>query len=147
MNLLTGEVTLESKGRAYTLRLDFNAMCSLEGYFSTPDRMMTFPMIVEAVKAQSFTHLRGVVWAALRRHHPDLTVDDAGDIVWGAGGLAGLQTQLQALMTSANPDPADLAALKVEEKAKRPSEAPANSRRISRPGTGGASTSPPAVAG
>jgi hypothetical protein len=159
MNRETGEITVESKvwdpvhggwldgTRTYTMRFDLNAMCTLEGLFSTPDRPAFLPQLIELMQQGSTTHVRAFVWAALRAYHPDVTLEEAGHVVSSSGGLGGFSGKLQALAKSAQADPADLEQL-AGNGADRPPKAPARPRPAPHaPTTGGASTSKPAAAG
>ena len=139
-----GTVTVEAHGRSYTLVLDLNALVTVEGHFSTPDRHVTMIEISRHIARGSATHTLALVWAALQRHHPELTLTDAGDIIW-AGGLAEFRAQVDALMQSLQADPKDLEALGAD--GPRPPQAPPASSPAPKRTTGGASTSPRAVAG
>jgi len=68
-NPLKGEVGFEVEGEAYKLVLDFNALCELEGVL-TPGDDRNGPRAT-----------RATLWAALQRHHADLTLADVGDLI------------------------------------------------------------------
>ena len=106
-NRQKGEVALEIEGQTYTLVLDMDAMCQLEDLFSTDKKDATFPEIMEKVQRRSLRHIRGVIWAALRRHHKDVTVEQAGELLIAAGGITGLDQQLMKLAESTQPDKED----------------------------------------
>lgn len=125
-----GEVALTVGDQAYTLVLDLSAICELEGVFSTPKQIVTFPEIVAAVLRLSYRHIRGFVWAALRKHHPDVTLAQAGTLIEAAGGVDAFFETILALHQSTQPD--------AEDAADRPRKA----RPVS--GTGAPSTSTPA---
>jgi hypothetical protein len=116
INRETGDVILEVGDRSYTLCMDLNAMCTLEGLFSTPAKEATFPEIVAKVNRRSMTHTRGFIWAALRKHHPDITLEQVTDMVMALGGLDALNRRLAALADSAQADPADLAELEITDR-------------------------------
>jgi hypothetical protein len=135
-----GEVALEVDGRTYTFCLDLNALTELEALFSTPDREVSFVEVVGKAEQGHAKYIRGVFWAALKRHHPDITLMEAADVIQGLGGIFG--GQLQALLSQATggakPDPADIRELG-EGVGKRPRKA-----RVARVnGTGESSTSRP----
>src|SRR5262245_3435014 len=132
MSRENGNVCVEWEGRSLTLRLDLNAMCTLEEMFS-----LTVAEIIERVKGQSFTHMRGVLWAATRAHHPEMTTEEVGAMMLGDLGSA-----LEDLTSSIAPHSADLAELKVQAKAARPINArPAKKKPRRAGGTGGVYTS------
>lgn len=77
-NRFRGEAEAVLDGRSFRLVLDFNAMCELEDMTgrTAPEIMAEF----DAGKV-SFKSLRAVCLAALRRHHPEATPQDAGDLL------------------------------------------------------------------
>lgn len=108
-----GEVAVEIGGVEYTLVLDTNALVRLEDVFSTSQKDVTFVEILERVNRNSMRHIRALVWAALQRHHPKVTMERAGDLIQEAGGILGLAEKLEGLMRSSTPDKADVAELSV----------------------------------
>ena len=74
-NSVRGEVAFEVEGRDYKLVLDFNALCEVEDVLGADGMDLARPKAI-----------RAIFWAALLRHHPDVTVQDAGDLI-GALGL------------------------------------------------------------
>jgi hypothetical protein len=141
-----GTVVVEAGGRSYQLVLDLNALVRVEGHFSTPDRPVTMIEISRHITRGSVTHTLALVWAALQRHHPELTMADAGDIIW-AGGMVQFRQHVDALMQAMQADPADLEALGVDQAARPPQAPPDDSKPASKRTTGGASTSRHVVAG
>lgn len=133
-----GEFTIESDGTTYRLVMDLDAMVALEELYSTPEREVTFSEVLMKVARGGAKHLRSFLWAALRRHHPELPMSAVSAIVQGAGGPLGLNQQLQALVASAAPDKAD-----VRELTAGPSGNPPKARG-EKGGTGEGSTSTPA---
>lgn len=74
-NPVKGEVAFEVEGQTYKLVLDFNALCEVEEVLGAGGMDLARPKAI-----------RAIFWAALLRHHPDVTVQDAGDLI-GALGL------------------------------------------------------------
>jgi hypothetical protein len=74
-NVIKGEVAFEVEGRAYKLVLDFNALCEVEDVLGKGEMDLARPKAI-----------RAIFWASLLRHHPDVTVQEAGDLI-GALGL------------------------------------------------------------
>jgi hypothetical protein len=112
-NRQKGEVNLVVDGRTYTLVLDIDAMCALEEHFSTPSHDATWDEIAVKVNKGSVRVVRALIWAMLQRHHPELSVVDAGHLMNDAGGILGLAKVLKVAMESATPDPEDIKALGV----------------------------------
>lgn len=102
-----GEVALEIDGTTYTMVLDLEALCTLEDHFSTPDREYVFPEILERASRGSARHIRAIVWAAMQRKHPGMTLAETSDIITASGGLMGFGDKLTALAGSTRPDDED----------------------------------------
>lgn len=113
-NRETGEVTVDIKGKAYTLILDTNALATLEALFSTPQVHLTYAEILLRVHRGSVLYMRGVLWAALRKYHADLTLDAVGDLIQQAGGLERFSAQLLGMVESTQPDPRDVQELGID---------------------------------
>jgi hypothetical protein len=78
-----GEVRLSADGEDYTLSLSINAMCELEELLGEP--IAKTAMGLSAVETMKMTTVRAMLWAALRDHHPQVNIVDAGDIAAKAG--------------------------------------------------------------
>lgn len=128
-NKQKGEVALEIAGTSYTLVMDISAICELEALFSTPVRDATIDEIGKSVSRGSVRHIRGFLWAALRRHHKDMTLDKVSGLIESAGGIGGFGDAVGALAKSLAPDAED------QTTSARPQTAQAT--------TGETSTSPP----
>lgn len=97
-NRFMGEVSAQSvDGRDWTLRMDMNAMCEFEEATGTP-AIEAFQQAEQG--GASIPMMRHVVFAAIKRHHPDATIEDAGDI------LSEDPQIVQRLMSAAAPDSA-----------------------------------------
>lgn len=77
-NRFLGEVDVTVDGKAYRLRFDFNAMCEFED--RTGKDAMT---AVEAVETGQLgiRDLRVLALVCMLRHHPDATLQEAGDLM------------------------------------------------------------------
>lgn len=105
-NAQRGSVTLEVGGKVYTLRLTLNALCELEDLLSTPKEQVTFQQVTAMAEKGSLRHVRAVVWAALREHHPEMSLRAAGEVIQEYG-LSELTDHLTKLAASMSPDLAD----------------------------------------
>jgi len=81
-----GQVALTVGDRTYTVVLDMNALCELEELLSTDARSVTAGEAILQAARGSFRHTRALIWAALRRFHPDVSVTDAGALIEAMGG-------------------------------------------------------------
>lgn len=135
-----GEVDLVVDGTTYTFCLGLNELVELETLVtSTSGREVRFVEVLAKAESGHATSIRALFWAALKKHHPDVTLDKAGEIVQAVGGLFSgkLQALLTQATTGARPDPADVAELgKGGKKRPRTAQTPAN-------GIGVTSTSKP----
>jgi hypothetical protein len=85
MSPLNGEITFDAGGRSYRLVLGFNALCAAE--VQTGKRWSD---IMADAQSGSPSVIRVLFWAGLRKHHPEVTVDGAGDLIDAVGmGRAG----------------------------------------------------------
>ena len=134
-----GIIDVQIDGRTYTFCLDLNALIELEEMFSTPERRVRFVEVLALAEAFSAKHLRAVFWAALRKHHPEMTVEDVGGIV-NSVSMMDLQHVLTGANAGATPDPKDVQELN-EGLRKRPRKA----QTVRTNGTGESSTSRPAA--
>jgi hypothetical protein len=131
-NTQMGDVPFTVGDKAYTLRLDVNALAEMEEAMSTDDKVVTsFQVMARAEKGQ-IAALRAVMWAGLRRHHPAITLRDAGDLIQQMGGPAGVEKTLKQATSAAMPEQ--------EGPAKK-----GNPRKARTSGPGDGSTSEPAA--
>lgn len=132
-NLERGEVTLEVEGRRYTLVLPLNAICELETTVARDGAgPLPFPLFLMRLnQGRSFSDTRAFLYAALRTHHPKVTLESAGNLIEQAGGIDAVFAKFWAVLESAKPDEED-------DATSRPPMAPAET-----PGTGEGSTSRP----
>lgn len=84
-NPIRGEVEFEAQGKVYTLRFSYNAMVEIEEKAGKP-----FPAISAELtdpEKVSLKTLRLMFWGALRDRHPDVTVEQSGELIDAAGGM------------------------------------------------------------
>lgn len=133
-NRQKGEVSLSVEGQIYTFVLTIDAMVALEDMFSTPQREVTFQQVADRSIAGSVKHTRGLIWASLQEHHPDLTLKDVSNLIQQAGGVFAFSEKLQQLQLAAAADPKDIEELGLNG---NPRKAQAKSKK--RVGTGASS--------
>lgn len=141
-NLDKGEVSVEIGGTSYTLKQSINAAIEVEALFSKLEgRKVRWGEVVDEVNQGSAAAKRAVFWAMLRTHHPDITIERAGELSDALDAQAAFGTQVatgEALQAGA-PDRADVEVVT----GGRPQKAQGGARR--RDGTGVRSTPPPAT--
>lgn len=131
-----GEIAIAVGDKEYVLVLDFEAMCQLEERLSTDaGKDVTFIEVMAKAERGSMRHMRAVFWAALLRHQPDMTFQDASALVMELGGVQGLNDTLLSVAQASQPTKAET------KGSKRPQRAQVNGAETS--GTGGRSTSRP----
>jgi hypothetical protein len=106
-NHIRGEVAIESNGQTYTLVMNTDAMVQFLSVFHRPEKRAKLVEALHLVGQSDPEYVRAFIWAAARRYHPDLTIEDASRLIDGAGGLLGLNKQLTEVAASMGPDPAD----------------------------------------
>ncbi len=127
-----GEVALTVGDRTYIYLADMRALCIAEKAMSRDEeRLVISQEIVLSAIMGSNRHAHYLLWAALQRHHPDVTLDDAMAILAKIGGSTTLVQLLQDLRKSMEPD--------AEDAPKRPRAA----RQKKTDGTGVPATSSP----
>lgn len=99
-----GEVAFTVGDRVYTLVLDMNAICELEELLSTPTHPVTSAQVFVLAANYSYRHIRALVWAALRRHHKDVTLEAVGDLIEQSGGPEGFFATLKKLRGVTSPE-------------------------------------------
>ena len=75
-----GDVTVKAGDKEYTLRLDFNASCELEAATGKSSFALA-----KAMEEPTASLVRAMLWACLRRHHRNLSLDEVGDIISDIG--------------------------------------------------------------
>jgi len=126
-NAEKGDVTVTIDGQVYTLALTLNALCELEERFGE-----TWQDVAKLAQQGRLVPLRALLWASMRKHHPDLTIEQFGAI--NIAELEDVSKAFAALLERSQPDPKDLKELGGKS---RPPQARVNGRA----GTGASSTS------
>jgi hypothetical protein len=103
-----GEVPLMVGDRAFTLVLDFDALCHLEDVLSANGQVVTAQEAIYHAMRSSLKYTRALLWAGLRRHHRDVSLIDAGELISDLGGVEKFYEVILALNQSTKPDQEDV---------------------------------------
>lgn len=98
MNPLRGESALEAGGKTYKLVFDINSLCTAEEELGMDVDML----LVKYASGTSTRLVRGLIWAALQKHHP-CSVDEAGDIISEVGFQESKQALEKAMVVAMPP--------------------------------------------
>lgn len=96
-----GEVALTVGDQDYTLSFSINAICELEDALDKP-----VAKIAEGLQDASgvrMTVVRTVIWAALRDHHEEITLKEAG-IIASQAGIQAAMAAISAAFSLAFPE-------------------------------------------
>ena len=118
----TGDVSFEARGRTFTLRYTTGAFVALERYLDrgiidiydelamwSPKFDMTTRKPIPEKPEETLARLRKLLvgfiralfWAGFHDRHPEVTVDEAGDIMTEIGGMmAGYRLVVEGLSNS-----------------------------------------------
>ena len=98
-----GEVTLPIGGKDYLLKVGTNELAKIEDATKEP----VFTLITRLNTGRySVKDVRILLWAAFQRHHP-MSLDQVGDLIDEAGGLAGLNQLITSLIQTTDVDDED----------------------------------------
>lgn len=106
-----GTASIEIDGSTYRMSMPIDSIVQLEEVLATPLDRPSFPVIVGRLLAGGIREFRAFMWAALREHHPELTLKRVGEMIQAAGGTEKFAEQVSILSGSTIPDPKDLEAL------------------------------------
>lgn len=90
-------------GRSFTLRFSVRAMAGLQDHWQLPSFKAVGARMASLGDDLAVDDLVGILWAALRTHHPDLTQADVLDLVDEAG-MDGLVEAMSAALGASLPD-------------------------------------------
>jgi hypothetical protein len=103
-----GEVPLVVGDRAFTLVLDFDALCQLEDVLSANGQIVTAQEAIYHAMRSSLKYTRALLWAGLRRYHKDVSLVQAGELISDLGGVEKFYETILALNQSTKPDDEDV---------------------------------------
>lgn len=70
-----GEAEVEIGGKTYTFCFTVNALCEAEAQSRLP-----IHLVGEQLQRGYLSAMRLLIWAGLRHHHGEMTMDEAGDL-------------------------------------------------------------------
>jgi len=105
-----GEFGVVIGGKSYILVSTFNGLIDLQNMFARDGAMPTLESILNRAQRGELEAVRAVFWSTLRRHHPEVTIEQAGDLIQEAGGAGAIDTLLAQAGAASAPDPRDIAA-------------------------------------
>lgn len=82
-NPLRGSVALQAGDRAYALSFSVNAICELEAELDKP--VAEIIASLQNPDQLRMGTVRALVWAALRDHHDEVSITDAGRLITDVG--------------------------------------------------------------
>jgi hypothetical protein len=108
-----GEVELVVGDVTYVLVTSFAGMLALQNLHTVDGVKPTIESILSKAAEGDLEAFRNVFWALFRRHHPDMTLDQAERLMDDVGGMAALNAILTQAMHQGGPDPRDVQAMEV----------------------------------
>jgi hypothetical protein len=108
-----GETDVVIEGVTYTLVMTFNGLIDCQNALAVNGAKPTVGQILERVSNQDVEAFRAVFWGTLRRHHPGVSLQQAGDLMDASGGMPALDMMLAQVSAQSAPDPNDVKAAEV----------------------------------
>lgn len=100
-----GELALTVGDRTYTLVTDYDAICQIEKLMSDEEgRIVNMAEVYVGAAHMSYRHLRAIIWGALRQFHPDMTSQQAGDLIMKLGGPEKFLAVVRKLRQASEPE-------------------------------------------
>lgn len=102
-NPLKGEIGFELEdGRAFVVVFDIDAICAMEDMRDKP-----LVQIMAQVVQGRVSYVRDALWAAMRRHHPQVTVTQVGEMLTKIKGKKAAEIVLEGVQAAFPPPKAD----------------------------------------
>jgi len=106
-----GETAIVIAGATYVVAMTFNSMIRLQQLYAVNGERPPVETIYRKAHDGDLEAYRAIFWASLCRHHPEVTLEDAGGLIDAAGGIPALDEILDDAWRQSHPDPRDEAAL------------------------------------
>ena len=101
-NNWTGEVEIEAGGRKLLFRLGVNELIEVQGDFGLADQDEAFALALKNLAG--FKRHRDMVFRGLQLHHPDITIEQAGDLM-NEIGMERVKEAIESALNLAFPEP------------------------------------------
>lgn len=96
-----GDVSVKVGEREFIFRFSIDALCQLEE--QTGKTIIEIGQILNSGRI-GVTLTRSLVWAALREHHPEITLKEAGEMLPDMGGAVGAMGPITQAFGAAFPE-------------------------------------------
>jgi hypothetical protein len=106
-----GEFGIVIEGVSYVLVTTFNGLIDLQNYFAKDGAIPTIESILLRAQRGELEAVRAVFWSTMRRHHPQITMEQAGELIQAAGGAGAIDAMLATAGEASGPDPRDVQSL------------------------------------
>ncbi|SEI68207.1 hypothetical protein SAMN05518849_101542 [Sphingobium sp. AP50] len=99
MNPLRGEVPLVLGERRLTLKMGVNALCAAEPVLGKKTRAI-LDDLEDSFDGPAMDTIRVMIWAGLRRHHPDVHLIEVGEMIEEFGAPRFLDAILKGMKSA-----------------------------------------------
>lgn len=106
-----GELDIEVDGKTYRLALDLNALCEFQELMYPNDPDFDMQEVIGRIQKTNFILSRALLWATLRKYHPEMSIKDVSPLVSGYGYQPWMML-VPKLLAFLNPDAVDRGVLK-----------------------------------
>lgn len=134
-----GEMAVTIGGVSYTLKSTIGSKIAVEAMFSKAEgRKVRWAEIVSELNKGSAEHTRAVIWSTFQAHHPEITLERAGEL----SDLLEAEQVYEAMaqtVIAGEPDPQDVTALAAPSNGRPPTAQ--GIARTRKGGTGAVSSS------
>lgn len=119
MKFASADIQFSLDGQPRTLRFSAKALAALQDHWQIEDLDAVARKLGEIEGGKLGIHdAAAMLWAGLRTHHPDVTLDEALDLLDGMG-LANFETLLSSAITAASSGGGDSAPANPPKPARR----------------------------
>ncbi|MGH9594334.1 MAG: GTA-gp10 family protein [Bryobacteraceae bacterium] len=102
MKFASPDIQFDLDGRPYTLRFSAKALAALQDYWQLENLSAVNAKLLEIDNGGlAVADLAALLWAGLRTHHPDVTIEKADDLL-DSIGIANFERLLGAAISGAS---------------------------------------------
>lgn len=110
-NAEKGETSVVIGGVTYVLAQHYNGLMALQTLCAREGKKPSVTEMLQRLQEEDLEMFRGFFWALLQRHHPHISLEQAGDLITEAGGIGVVDRLIQRAQAASSPDVADVQAL------------------------------------